>query len=162
MAEDALPQPRTVARLIAPGSSRRFPAPGKLVLALLLERESRLADTGTAEEPVYHVGDPEELPVDLASRLPYAWVQQGPGNRDDISDSTFVDVEFFADADTDDAYEMAEAAADEHITRRSSVAGYGVIDTVRVSIRPQSVPWGDRTVSRCLVQFQLSTRRSGG
>lgn len=142
--------------------SRSFPSPGKLVVALLLAREERLADTGSPQAPVYHVGDPEELPVDLASRLPYAWVQQGAGNRDDVTDSTFVDVDFFASSDTDDAYLLAEAAAEHHIRRRASVEGYGVLDSVRISIRPQSVPWGDRTVSRCLVQFQLSTRRSGG
>lgn len=141
---------------------RRFPQPGKLVVQLLLRGEPALKNTGDPADPVYHVGDPEERPVDLASRLPYAWVKQGPGRRDDITDQTFVDVEFYTDENTNEGMEMAERAAELHVRARKWIDGYGVLDTVRISIRPQAVPSATTNVSCHLVQFQVSTRRSGG
>lgn len=142
--------------------TRTFAEPGKLIMAILLRDEPAVADTGTTLDPIYHIGDPTEPPVDLVDRLPYVWVTQGPGRRDEITDLTFVDITVFADASTDEGVDLAERIADQHIKRRRAAVGYGVLDEVRVSIRPQSVPWGDTNVSRHLVQVQVSARRTGG
>jgi len=142
--------------------ARRFPSPGQLVVQLLLRGEEALANTGTEAAPVYHVGDPEKRPVELVKQLPYAWVVQGPGTRDDITDTTFVDVYFYTSSKTDDGLQMAERAADVHIRPRKWIKGFGVLDRVRVAIRPQAVPSGTTGVSCHLVQFQVSARRTGG
>lgn len=141
---------------------RRFPSPVKLIVAILLRDEPALADTGTEDDPIFHVGDAPEYPTALrGGQLPYVHVGSLRGARDDITDLSFVDVNIWA-ADADEADALAEEIADKHIQRRKSAVGYGVLDRVRVSIRPQPVPWGDTNVSRRLVQFQVSARRTGG
>lgn len=143
--------------------ARHFPEPSKLVVAILVRDEPALADTGTLDDPVYHVSDNPQLPVSLAdAQLPYVRVLTLRGTRDEITDSAFVDIEIWADADTDDGQNLAELIVDKHIKKRKSAEGYGVLDTVRISIRPQSVPWGDINVSRHLAQVQVSARRTGG
>lgn len=141
---------------------RVFPSPAKLVVQLLLRDEPALADTGTVDDPIYHVGDPEQRPLQLAGILPYAWVSQGSGSRDDLIDVTFVDVMFFT-ADPDAGRELAERAADQHIRRGRGVDGFGILQNgTGVAIRPQPVPSGTTNVSCHLVQFRVSTRRTGG
>ena len=140
--------------------TRRFPSPTKLVVGCLL-LDPALADTGTPEEPIYHVGDPEERPVALRSSLPYAWVLPGGGQRDDITDTAFVDVRYYTGPDQD-GMALAENACDLYVRPRTVVPGVGVIDRVRISIRPQAVPSGTTNVSCHLVQFQVSARRTGG
>lgn len=142
---------------------RQFPEPSKLIVAILLRDEPALADTGPAEDPIFHVSDNPEAPVDLTGdQLPYVRVLTLRGVRDDLTDTAFVDIEAWADDATDDGLNLIERIVDKHIKRRKAAAGYGVLDAVRISIRPQSVPWGDTNVSRHLAQVQVSARRTGG
>ncbi len=139
---------------------RRFPRRDELLIQILLQEfPDDLGDTGTDADPIYHVGNPEELPIPLP--LPYVWVRPVRGQRDAVTDQGFVDIEVFDSIEHGDSYDLAERIADG-VKPRMGVAGYGVLDTVRIAITPQSVRWGDSNVSRHLVQFQVSARRTGG
>lgn len=151
---------------------RRFPNLERLVTLIILQARAELADevrAPTAYRPdgvVYHVGTDDDVPDDLQQIVPYIRITSRPsGGRDRITDSAFLDIDVFDSASDGDAEGIAESLADPllgPIRARVAVPGAGVLDYVRVSARPVQLRWADTTVSRYLLQLQVSARRTGG
>lgn len=152
--------------------TRRFPNLERLIALILLEKRPELADeerAPTAYRPdgvVYHVSTDDDFPTDLQSIVPYVRITSRPsGGRDLVTDTAFIDIDVFDSVESGDAEALAESLADPlygPIRTRAFVPGAGVLDYVRVSARPVQLRWADTTVSRYLLQLQVSARRTGG
>lgn len=153
--------------------TRRFPNAERLAAMLILRDVPELADTSlpeaTAYRPdgvVYHVGTDDDYPDDLSDIVPYVRIVSIPaGARSVTTDTAFLDIEVFDSAESGDAESIAELLADPlrgPIRRRAQIAGAGILDSVVVTRRPARLRWADSTVSRYLLQVQVSARRTGG
>lgn len=148
--------------------TRRFPIVEKLVVDLLLRDFPELADeerTASAYRPdgiVYHVGDAEDPPPDLATITPYVRVAPAgsPPQLVRWLDVANLDIDVWH-TDRDESRRICGDIR-EYLRPRLFISGRGVIDTLTVTGRPQPVAWADDTVSRYLLQVQVSARRTGG
>lgn len=151
--------------------TRRFPNLERLAAQLLLSVDGLADETREPTEYrpdglVYHVGTDDDVPPDLQAILPYIRIMSRPsGARDFITDAAFLDIEVFDSLESGDAEALAELIGDQKrspVRGRAMAPGYGCFDTVRTSARPVQLRWADTTVSRYLLQLQVSARRTGG